>query len=272
LSISTISKNDIKAIAIGGFDGMHLGHQELFKKLGDSGAILVIDHGYATLTPEYERQKHTKYPLFFYDLDLIRHLDGDEFIDKLKNDFINLEKIVVGYDFRFGKDRKSNIQTLKTLFDGTIEVIDEVLQDSISIHSRYIRKILKDGDIKLANKLLGYKYKIDGKVVSGQGLGKKEFVPTLNIKTKFLVPKEGVYITHTIIDNKAYRSVTFCGHRISTDGSFAVETHILNQNIQTPSDIEIEFLDFLRENKKFDTHQELKKQIDDDIQKAIKAR
>ncbi|MEA1918036.1 MAG: bifunctional riboflavin kinase/FAD synthetase, partial [Campylobacterota bacterium] len=105
---STISQK-INSIAIGGFDGMHIGHQRLFERLGNSGAIVVIETGYANLTPKKEREKFTHYPIFYYELDNIRVLNGEEFIALLKSNFPKLKKIVVGYDFHFGKDRKYSI-------------------------------------------------------------------------------------------------------------------------------------------------------------------
>ena len=111
------------AIAIGGFDGMHLGHQQLFSQLGRDGTIVVIETGYANLTPQKERENFSDYPIFFIDLDDIRHLDGEGFINFLKEKFPQLSKIVVGYDFHFGKDRKYSFDDLKSLFDGEFVLV-----------------------------------------------------------------------------------------------------------------------------------------------------
>ena len=100
---NNIDKNSIDSIAIGGFDGMHIAHQELFKNLNPKGAIISIETGYASITPKNYRQEYTKYPIFYYDLEDIKALDGADFIEMLKNDFKNLKKIVVGFDFCFGK-------------------------------------------------------------------------------------------------------------------------------------------------------------------------
>ena len=96
----------VDAIAIGGFDGMHVGHQHLFEELGEHGAIVVIETGYANLTPGNEREHYTHYPVVYYSLDDIRHLEGEEFVDMLCKRFPGLRKIVVGYDFHFGKNRR----------------------------------------------------------------------------------------------------------------------------------------------------------------------
>lgn len=265
-----VNKNTITSIAIGGFDGMHSAHQELFKNLDENGAILSIESGYANLTPKRYRQEYSIYPIYYYVLENIRHLEGDEFIKLIKEEFPNLKKIVVGFDFCFGKNRKYCIEKLKDLFNGEVLVIDEIKIDEIPVHSRIIRQYLKDGNIKMANKLLGKEYKIYGHQIKGQGLGTKSFVPTINLKVdEFLLPQEGVYITKTILDNKEYKSITFLGHRITTDGSYAVETHILDENITNDNyTTQVKFYEKIRDNKKFDSFEDLKKQIFDDIELA----
>ena len=263
-----VNKNTITSIAIGGFDGMHSAHQELFKNLDKNGAILSIESGYANLTPKRYRQEYSIYPIYYYVLENIKHLEGDEFIRLLKEEFPNLKKIVVGFDFCFGKNRKYCIEKLKELFIGEVLVIDEIKIDDIPVHSRIIREYLKDGNIKIANKLLGKEYKIYGHQIKGQGLGTKSFVPTINLKIEeFLLPQEGVYVTKTILDDKEFNSITFLGHRVTTDGSYAVETHIINEDIKNSNyTTQIKFYEKLRDNKKFDSFEELKKQILNDIE------
>lgn len=265
-----VNKNSITSIAIGGFDGMHIAHQELFKNLDDNGAIVSIESGYANLTPKKYRQEYSIYPIFYYILEDIRHLEGCEFIKLLKQEFPNLKRIVVGFDFCFGKDRKYCIEKLKEFFDGEVIVIEEIKLDDIGVHSRIIRDYIKSGDIKMANKLLGKEYKIYGQKIKGQGLGTKSFVPTINLKVdEFLLPNEGVYITKTILDEVEFNSITFLGHRLTTDGSYAVETHILDENIENKDyRIQIKFYEKSRENKKFDNFEELKNQILEDINLA----
>lgn len=265
-----VNKNSITSIAIGGFDGMHIAHQELFKNLDVNGAIVSIESGYANLTPKKYRQEYSIYPIFYYILEDIRHLEGCEFIKLLKQEFPNLKRIVVGFDFCFGKDRKYCIEKLKEFFDGEVIVIEEIKLDNIAVHSRIIRDYIKSGDIKMANKLLGKEYKIYGQRIKGQGLGTKSFVPTINLKVdEFLLPNEGVYITKTILDEVEFNSITFLGHRLTTDGSYAVETHILDENIENKDyKIQIKFYEKSRENKKFDNFEELKNQILEDINLA----
>jgi riboflavin kinase/FMN adenylyltransferase len=256
------------AIAIGGFDGMHNGHQKLFSELGNDGCIVVIETGYANLTPKKEREKFSTYPIFYLELDEIRHLDGNEFIIFLKEKFPKLQKIVVGYDFHFGKNRKYSFKDLSNMFDGEVKIIEEVTLNNDSIHSNKIRQKISIGDIKGANAFLGHNYTIYGNIVRGQGIGKKELVATINIETKeFLTPREGVYVTLTRIDDEEHYhpSVSFVGHRVTTDGSFAIESHILDGEVTCDKTASISFISFIRDNKKFDSLVELKEAIKNDI-------
>lgn len=267
MSIATTMKNST-AIAIGGFDGMHIGHQHLFAELGEKGTIVVIETGYANLTPKKERENFSHYPILYLELDEIRHLNGDEFIALLQSKFPQLQKIVVGYDFHFGKNRKYSFDDLRTLFSGDVVVIDEVTHNNDSVHSHKIRAKLQIGDINGANDFLGHNYTIRGDQVAGQGIGKKELVATINIEaTGFLTPKEGVYVTLTRIDDEEHYhpSVSFVGHRVTTDGSFAVESHILDGEVICTDRASISFISFIRDNEKFDSLAELKKAIKSDI-------
>ncbi|MCK4874463.1 MAG: bifunctional riboflavin kinase/FAD synthetase [Sulfurimonas sp.] len=266
------------AIAIGGFDGMHIGHQHLFNALGENGTIVVIETGYANLTPKKEREHFSHYPIMYLELDDIRHLSGEEFVAFLREKFPKLQKIVVGYDFHFGKNRKYSFDDLRSIFlkenvDGEVQVIDQITLHGDSVHSHKIRAKLQIGDTKGANAFLGHNYTIRGKIVKGQGIGKKELVATINIEAKeFLTPKEGVYTTLTRIDDEEHYhpSVSFVGHRETTDGSFAIESHILDGEVTCSDCASISFVSFIRDNKKFDSLEELKKAIKKDIAIASK--
>jgi riboflavin kinase/FMN adenylyltransferase len=260
-------KNSITSIAIGGFDGMHIAHQTLFSNLSTNGAILVIESGYANITPKNKRQDCTIFPIFYYDLSEIKHLEGQEFIDLLKKEFPNLKKIVVGFDFCFGKDRAYTTNDLKSKFEGEVVVVNEICINDIPVHSRIIREYIQKGDFRTANTLLGRKYQINGTQIIGQGLGKSDFVPTINLQIDdYILPNEGVYITKTTVNEISYPSVTFIGHRETTDGNFAFETHIINEDIIVyEKNIIVKFYEKIRENKKFDSFEKLKEQIISDI-------
>jgi len=264
----------VEAIAIGGFDGMHVGHQRLFEQLGETGAIVVIETGYANLTPAREREHYTHYPIFYFPLDDIRHLEGEEFVASLVKKFPKLRKIVVGYDFHFGKNRRYSHKDLKTFFDGEITVVDEVSLDGDSVHSHKIRAKLQIGDISGANHFLGHNYTLKGSVIKGQGIGKTALVPTINLECEgYLLPYEGVYAAFTRLgDEEHYNpSVVFVGHRVTTDGSYAIESHILGEVKKQYEYASISFVKFLRKNQKFETLEALKIAITDDIMSAKRA-
>ena len=268
-----MSHNSVTAIAVGGFDGMHLGHQFLFSHLGEKGCIIVIETGYANLTPKRDRENFSHYPIVYFALDEIRSLDGKGFIALLNKKFPNLKKVVVGYDFHFGKNRASSFDDLKNMFDGEVIVVEEVSQHGDSVHSHKIRHKLSIGDIKGANAFLAHNYTLQGKHILGQGIGKKELVATINIQTEgYLIPKEGVYATLTRIDDEEHYhpSVSFVGHRVTTDGSFAIESHILDGEVFCDKKASISFVEFIRNNEKFESLDELKKAIKKDIAIASK--
>ena len=252
---------------------MHRGHQALFSHLDTNhSAIVVIETGYANLTPKANRQLYTDIPIVYYPLEAIKHFDGIEFLHILLDEFPQLKTIVVGFDFCFGANRKYCIVQLKELFDGKVIVVEEVKYKGIGVHSRIIREYLGNGEIEFANELLDKPYILEGLIIKGQGLGKKQFVPTLNLEiSQFLIPAQGIYATRTMIENIEYDSVTFIGHRVTTDGKFAIETHIIDQTINTSSHtLKIKFFTRLRENRKYTQYEELKKQILLDIQNAKK--
>lgn len=268
---STILKNkEITSLAIGGFDGLHVAHQKLISHLTSQGALLVIDKKTASLTPNEYRCRHLELGCIFLDFDEIKQMSAVSFVSFLKEQFVNLEKIVVGYDFRFGKDALGDAKELKRLFSKEVVIVDEVFVSGISVHSRVIRDMLKEAKLKTASSLLGRHYEIVGKVIKGQGVGAKKLFATLNLQVKdFLIPKEGVYATFTKIGKKSYPSATFIGKRLSTDGEFSIETHILDENLkQIKGDITICFILFLRENKKFNSLNELKEQISKDLDES----
>ena len=255
----------IESIAIGSFDGVHIAHQELIKR---ADGVVVIERGYGTITPGWTRSLYTGKATFFYMFDKVKSLTPKEFVAKLKSDFPYLKKIVVGYDFVYGKDRSGTIDSLKADFDGEVEVVDEVKLNGVSVHSRVIRELLKASKIEQANSMLGRNYRICGKVVKGQGLGAKSLVATINLKLLQYSLPQGVFATKTIVKGVEYYSISFIGHRQSTDGNFAVETHVLNSFnniVEEWQEVWIEFTSFIRENRKFDSLESLKEQILKDI-------
>lgn len=262
--------NRIESIAIGGFDGLHLGHQKLFSHLGSNGAIVAVENNHMDMTPGRVREKFADFPIFYLQLDSVMGLSGKDFLNLLTKNFPALKKIVVGYDFCFGSNRESHARDLKEWFDKEVVIVTEVKEDNISVHSRNIRNYIRLGEISKTNKLLGREYQVEGEVIKGQGLGMRKLFPTINLLVKnYILPQEGVYKTKTEVNGVIYKSVSFIGHRISTDGSFAVETHILDrQEDFDAKTVTIAFVDKIRENRYFDNLEELRAQIEEDIEAA----
>ena len=256
--------NQIKSIAIGSFDGIHTGHRTLIDK---ADALVIIERNGGYLTPGYKRSNFTSKICCFYHFDKIKSLTPQAFVHRLEADFPALERIVVGYDFHFGKGKSGNAQMLASICDKEIVIIDEVSHKEIPIHSRTIKTYLREGKVSMANELLGRKYCIEGEVVRGQGLGKKELVPTINLNVKeYQLPLEGVYATRTLIEDRWHGSVSFLGHRVTTDDSYAVETHVLDKEIgEVEGLVKLEFIDFIRINHKFNSLDALKEQIRHDM-------
>jgi len=262
---SIISKS-VGTLTIGRFDGMHVGHQVLFNK-ARSGAAIVITSDTDDLTPGQMRLHYTSLPCFYYRFDDIKHLEPEEFMSLLKRDFPNAKRVVVGRDFRFGRDRKGDVSTLRKRF--SVDAVDEVCIDDIGVHSSIIREFLDSGELERAIDFMGHCYQIYGDVISGQGIGHTELVATLNIAPgKFRIPAHGVYAGYAIIGSLKLPSVIFVGNRESTDGRFSIEVHILGEFSHEVSHIGVEFVHYLRQNQKFDDLSELKMQIFMDIGRA----
>ena len=265
---STQQFTQVESLCLGNFDGIHLAHKELFKRLNEKGAVLVIGAENGLLTPLHFRNNYTKKPIYGFFLRDIKSLQAEEFYSLLLKIFPNLNKIIVGYDFKMGKNREYSTDQMRQEFTALhIEVVEECALQGQSIHSQTILQALNSGDISQANALLGREYSIEGNVLSGQGIGKKLLYPTLNISNKhqFALPKEGVYATRTKIGTDIYLSATFLGVRQTTDGQFAIETHLIDKRVEIATNVEIFFLKRIRDNRVFANTQVLKTQISKDI-------
>ena len=250
-TLSSRNSNEITSLAIGKFDGMHLAHFKLLEHLDSQGAILSI-HTQAPrmLTPH--KESHTNIPIFYVDLARIKNLSGKAFVEFLTRHFRALKRIVVGYDFKFGKDRKFSASDLYTLCaDKEIIIVPEC-------------------NIPIANLLLGRIYTIYAHTTTGQNIGSRELYPTINLVCNdYILPQDGVYASVCKFDEIWYESVSFVGNRLSTDREFSIETHILGHSIPTlPPHLTLGFVQKIRENRHFDTLQSLKDQITKDIDTA----
>lgn len=190
---------------------------------------------------------------------------------------LNTSKLIIGYDHHFGKNREGNIDQLREyshLFDFKVEEIPAQDIDEVSVSSTKIRNALHDGFLKTANKYLGYNYMIHGTVVNGKKLGGQIGFPTANISVKEdykLIPKTGVYVIQTNIDDTLYYGMMNIGYRPTLDGKHqTIEAHLFEfEGDLYGKFLKIEFLYFIREEQKFDTIDLLIDQLQKDRENAL---
>ncbi|RDU69481.1 bifunctional riboflavin kinase/FAD synthetase [Helicobacter cholecystus] len=271
-SISSIGRNPkVQALCIGKFDGMHQGHQAIFSTLSnqirskEEGSVLVVckNRTNPSLTPFQE--ECFPLPMIYLELSEISSMSGEEFLLFLKDKYPNLFVVVVGEDFRFGKNRSCGIEELQKHFKTII--VPEVKLDGEGIHTQAILSYLAEGNLIKVNAMLGRIYCIRGEICKGQGLGREKLYPTLNLLAPlYILPQSGVYITCSKLKGKFYKSVTFLGHRLSTDGKFCIESYLLEFDDEIRSgEMEIFFFEKMRDNQHFNSLEELKIQIAKDI-------
>ncbi len=283
---------DSPAVALGFFDGFHIGHKKLFEVLNANASgikkvvftfknhpdnLLGFDTKYI-LTNEERLEFFRNYGIddvYFIEFNKkIMQMDKDRFIEEILIDKLNISVVVVGYDFTFGYmaegDSKYLCEKLHQ-FGRKCIVIDPVMYQEHIVSSTLIRRLILEGNIKLANCMLGFHFFISGTVKKGNRLGKKMGFPTINIKfdKEKIVPKKGVYVTNTIIDDKRYLSITNVGTNptVSASENIKIETHVLGVDKDLyGKQVKIEFIDFVREEKKFSNINELKNQIAQDVE------
>ncbi|WP_317370523.1 bifunctional riboflavin kinase/FAD synthetase [Helicobacter canis] len=283
-----LAPKQITSLAIGKFDGIHLGHRKLLELLGDRGAVLIIDkaieqnlisqspsvQNQGFLTSLQDRLDHLP-NAYFVEFASVAHMSGEEFVSTLLESLPSLETIIVGYDFRFGRDRLCGADDLRHLCEirqssqgRAIQaiIVPKVCYGEIPLHASVIKDFVRHGDIAVANAMLGWHYTITGDVIRGQGIASKELFPTINIRAQgYVLPASGVYATR--VNGKM--AVSFFGHRVSTDGAYAIESHIIDSEIvQAPERLTIQMYKKIRENRRFDSLQELKAQIECDIKQV----
>lgn len=200
------------------------------------------------------------------------NLSAEEFVKNILVDKLNIHKIIIGHDHRFGKNRTADINDLIAFgkkYSFEVEQINAHEIDEIAISSTKIRKALVEGNIKLANQYLGYSYYISGKVVEGKKIGRTIGYPTANIQINEnykLLPKNGVYVVSSEIDNVLYFGMMNIGKNPTigeNDQSIEVHFFNLNEDIYNKN-LQILILEHIREEQKFNSLSELQAQLDKD--------
>ena len=281
-------------ITIGTFDGVHLGHQKILKKLNveaennglESSVLTFFPHPRTVLNPDSSLKLintiEERISLFKKSKidNLIVHpftkefseLDSEDYVKNILVDQLKAKIVLIGYDHKFGKNRTADINNLKEYgikynFE-VIEIKAEEIND-IAISSTKIRNSIEEGDIQLTNSYLGYEFSFFGKVVKGNSIGKTLGFPTANIKIGTdlkLIPKNGVYLISTIINQKIIFGMMNIGIKPTTnENTKSIEVNLFdfNQDLYDKN-ITIYIKQFLREEIKFDSLNELKLQIEKD--------
>lgn len=299
---SLTEKEEFKnpVITIGTFDGVHIGHKKIFNCVkqianeinGDPIIITFSEHPKKVLTPKtppkilttskekvkaIENLGIKNIIMIPFTLELSQ-LSALEFLEKIIYYNFGLKHIVIGYDHAFGKNREGNYEMLKSIskeknFDVTR--VNPVLVGSQPVSSSWIRTEIEDGNVVMANKLLGREYSLQGKVVEGQQRGRLLGFPTANIlpddKDK-IIPKDGVYAVKVKIHDKYYNGMLNIGTNPTFENTertievniFDFDEDIYNENI------EVYFYERIRDEKKFNSVSDLKLQLNMDKNEALK--
>jgi phosphoribosyl 1,2-cyclic phosphate phosphodiesterase len=292
------SHGHASVLAIGNFDGIHLGHQAILRATVDGARVLHAVPTVLTFDPSPRKVlRPESAPLRLstiaqrmewftalgieaavimpFTLELSR-LSPEEFVQQILVRDLHVKTVLVGENFHFGHKQAGNVKLLQELGSKNgfaVVVIPPVEYHGEIVSSTIIRREVAEGDVSHAGRLLGRPFALTGQVVPGTGTGRKFTFPTLNVAAEQeLLPARGVYITRTIFEgeNYSHRSVTNIGVRPTFNGSsLSVETHLLDfQPETTPKRIEVRFWERLREEKKFSGPGELRAQIATDIATA----
>ena len=287
-------------VTLGTFDGVHLGHQSIFNKLVSEAKKLNCESLVLTFFPHPRmilRQDDSiklintieEKTLLLDNLginNLVIHpfdnvfsqMSGEDFVKQILVDTFHIQKIIIGYDHRFGKGGSCDIDDLiyfGTKYGFEVEQISAQEINEVSISSTKIRKALCLGDITKANDFLGYPYFLNGVVVQGKQLGRTIGFPTANIKVSAnykLIPCEGVYLVKIEILDKEYFGMLNIGNNPTVNGQDqTIEVHILNFNQDIyDQEVKIVFLERIRDVIKFNSLPDLTLQLNKDKETALK--
>lgn len=298
-SINSFHSSKKTIVTIGTFDGVHIGHNQILQKIVQDAKNCDCESLVLTFFPHPRMilQDNTEVKLLNtiaeksmliknigidnliihpFDKEFSR-LTAEEFVKTILVEKFNIQKIIIGYDHRFGRNRTADIDDLiifSKQFGFEVEQILAQQIDEISVSSTKIRTAILEGDITLANNYLGYNYSFSGNVVKGKQLGRTIGFPTANINIDEeykLIPKNGVYIVKSIISEKTIYGMMNIGTRPTVNGlNQTVEVFFIDfdSNLYEQK-ITIEILDFIREEQKFDSLDLLKNQIEIDKQKTL---
>ena len=286
------------ALAIGNFDGLHLGHRRILEKtkegarrIGGEAVVLTFDpHPTTVVAPErapdllmLTAERLRRFEECGIDAGVvlpfteqIARLGPEEFVEQILVKKLNVRSVVVGEGFRFGHRQSGDTQTLidaGSRHGFEVVTVQPILLGGRPVSSSRVRTLVRQGSVSQARRLLAKPFSMRGEIVSGHGIGSRQTVPTLNLspETK-LLPAHGVYVTCTsdLESGRRWRSVTNVGSRPTFNGTGqTVETYLLeNLAGRSPARIELAFLHPLRDEQRFETPEDLRQQILKDVEQA----
>ena len=288
------------AITIGNFDGLHVGHRRIMQRVvqvardqGWKASALTFDPHPARIvapdrapkllsTPEQRVQSMAeegiREVLILPFTRELSHLSPEEFVSWILHDRLQAKAVLVGDNFRFGYRHSGDVRLLRQLgtrYGFVTEIVGAIRLRGRVVSSSETRRLIEAGDVSAAARLLGRPYGLEGQVVTGHGIGKKQTVPTLNLATAAeILPRTGVYVTSTrdLDSDRRWDSVTNVGYRptFGGDDKISIETYLLSEyDGPEPRRIRVDFLHRLRDEKKFDSPEALKSQIMTDVKHTL---
>lgn len=281
------------ALSIGMFDGVHLGHQSIIHRLNTIAQIKNLESAILTFWPhprkvfnpdddlkllntidekKYLLQKNGLQHLFLKEFDEdFRNLTGEEFVRQILVEQLQVKHLIVGYDHTFGKNRSGDFSLLKKMgpeLGFEVEQVEAVNYKDLNISSTQIRNALVKGDILSANKMLGYHYSVSGEVIHGQKIGRTIGYPTANIQADpmKLLPKNGAYIVDVFVKEQHFKGMLSIGTNPTVEGKLkTVEVYILDfKDDLYGKEISVNFRDFLHDEIKFESLEQLIIRLDED--------
>lgn len=298
-SITDFKSTKKTIVTLGTFDGVHIGHQKILEKVTQKKEAKDYESLVLTFFPHprmvLEGQSDVKLLNTLSEkiellkkngLDnLVIHPFDEKFSQLTAHDFVktvlvdqfHIQKIIIGHDHRFGKNRTANIDDLIAYgkqYDFEVEQISVQEIEAVSVSSTKIRKALYAGNMELANRFLGYDYFLTGIVQKGKQFGRTIGFPTANLKIEEnykLIPRNGVYIVKSILDQETIYGIMNIGFNPTVEGQdLSIEIHFLDYNADLyGQEISVSLLQFIRSEQKFQSILLLKAQLESDKEKAI---
>ena len=299
--ITTFTTQQPTVLTIGTFDGVHLGHQKIVERVvttaRQEGLLatvftffphprMVVQHDKGLKLIHTLEEKKQLLQQLGVDLLVVQpfneafaQLSAEEFVSTILVEHLNVKKVIIGYDHRFGRNRTANIDDMRLFgkkYGFAVEEISVQEVDEVSVSSTKIREALNKGDVTTAEHYLGTPYSLTGRVVHGLKLGRTLGYPTANIQVTEddkLLPKDGVYAVYSYIDGRKVYGMMSIGKNPTIEGKGAsIEVYFFDFNGDLyDQKLTIEFVQYLREEQKFATIDLLKKQLQDDETAARKA-